>query len=122
MFEDLILRWKGRSHAIQRDRVLGALASMENVLTLHELAGFLARDSVPVAKISTAYGAVLRHAYVEVSDAEVYAVCMGGDKEAMGEVIESMTRLLAMALPTTAEKPGRRKSEKRGARQADHQA
>lgn len=69
IFSDVRLEWGEAAFTITADRVLGAIAVVEDHITLGDLG---ARKSLPLAKISMAYGAVLRYAGAKVSDDEVY--------------------------------------------------
>lgn len=72
-FEEVQLSWKGKSYAIAADNVLMAIAKIEDVLTLGELATCMANRRLPLAKLAAAFGILLRHAGAEVSNDEVYS-------------------------------------------------
>jgi hypothetical protein len=72
IFEEVRLAWSGTELVIPADRVLRAIAAVEDVLTLGELGRCMVAGTLPLARISMAYGALLRHAGAKVSDEEVY--------------------------------------------------
>ena len=72
IFDDVQLGWKDTDYVIPANRVLRAIAAIEDVIELHELSGYIQGQKISFAKISMAYAAVLRVAGVDVSDDEVY--------------------------------------------------
>lgn len=97
MFAPIKLQWQGRAYEIPANRVLMAIAEAEEVLTLDELQRFAARGTAPTAKLSMAYGRLLRFAGATVADDEVFAGMLTGDQ---GEVAAAATSaLLALMLP-----------------------
>lgn len=77
-FEDIRLQWAGKDYVIPARRELGAIARVEDVLTLNEVQRFSARGAVPTAKIAMAFGSLLRYAGATFTDEEVYAGMFGG--------------------------------------------
>jgi len=98
-FEDIRLQWAGSDYVIRANRVLGAIARIEDVVTLNELQRFGARGTAPMAKIAMAYGAVLRYAGAKVTDEEVYAGMFGATGTSADAVVESISALVAMMVP-----------------------
>lgn len=96
-FDDIKLAWDGRTYTIPSRAVMGAIARVEDVVTLEELRQYTQRRAVPLAKISMAYGAVLRYAGADVDDEAVYASMFsdGGADRAMDAVLG----LLRLMLP-----------------------
>lgn len=97
LFDDVSLTWKGREYVIPRNRVMGAIARVEDVLTLHELLVIQTRGGTPYAKLSAAYGTVLRYAGAKVEDEDVYAGMFKA--ETSGEIGGAVVNLLHMMLP-----------------------
>lgn len=97
LFDDVKLVWKGREFIIPRNRVMGAIARVEDVLTLQELMRIQARGGTPFVKLSMAYGTVLRYAGANVDDEDVYAGMF--KLETSGEVSGAVVSLLHMMLP-----------------------
>ncbi len=98
-FEDIRLQWAEKDYTIKANRVLGAIARIEDVLTLNELQRFGARKAAPMAKIAMAYGAVLRYAGASVTDDEVYAGMFGAAGTSADAVVDSVSSLVAMMVP-----------------------
>ena len=98
VFDDVELPWKDRTHILPARKMMGAVARIEDVLTLRELAAFEGRRTVPVGRYAQAYGAVLRYAGVPVTDEDVYAV-MHADEAGMTAVTDAVNHLMLMMLP-----------------------
>lgn len=94
IFEPVKLRWQGAEYDIPANKVLRALAVVESVITLQELPQDNTR--VPLAKISMAYGALLRFAGARVTDDEVY-LSMWGENGA--DPITAVNGIIALMLP-----------------------
>lgn len=69
LFESVEIVWKGKSYTIPPNKVLRAIAKIEDVITLQHLSN---QDAVPMAKVALAFAALLRFAGARVSDDEVY--------------------------------------------------
>ncbi len=98
VFEPVALEWLGKEHRIPADNVLRGIAKVEEVITLPQLVAYELRDSVPVAHLSMAYGALLRHAGAEVKDEEVYASIFGNGPN-QAHAMAMVTALLATMIP-----------------------
>jgi hypothetical protein len=72
VFDDIALGWAGKKYVIPARKVLGAIARIEEVMTLQELLRFVQDGNFPMAKIARAYAYVLRYAGAEITDEEVY--------------------------------------------------
>lgn len=113
VFDDVQLAWNGKDFAIPSNRVLGAIARIEEHITLPELAGYAERGTAPLAKLAQAYGAVLRFAGATVSDDDVYLGMFGaagGDKQS--SIVIALQHLMQMMVPNAErlkgnEKPGK---------------
>lgn len=97
IFEDIKLSWKGQTVLIPARSVLGAIARIEEVITLNELSRHAQSASAPLARIAMAYGRVLRYAGVQVDDDEVYAGMFGGT-ESHELVAAAISSLLSMMI------------------------
>lgn len=98
MFEPLILTWKGNEYRVEPDRILMCIASVEDILTLAELSNYTSsRMTIPMAKLSMAFGRILRFAGANVTDQEVYKEVMKGDSAAAVNLM--VTTLLQMMVP-----------------------
>jgi hypothetical protein len=97
VFQDIELGWNGKQFTIPANRVMGAIARIEEVVTLVELQRCNEANKAPIAKLCMAFGAVLRYAGCMVDDDEVYAGLFEDGKT--GNVMESLTVILAMMVP-----------------------
>lgn len=97
MFQPVELVFKDQTYTIPANKVLGAIASVESIITLGELQVFAARRAAPVAKMAMAFGALLRYAGAAVTDQDVAEhVFSGGDQ---GKVIDAIANLLLLMIP-----------------------
>jgi hypothetical protein len=92
------LGWRDETFVIPARRMMGAIAAIEDVITLHELQLFAARKTAPMAKLAMAYGAVLRYAGASIADDDVYAGMLEGGQSATGVAI-AISGLLEMMVP-----------------------
>lgn len=98
VFENIELKWEGKVYAIPSNRMMGALARLEEVITLGEMRDFAIRKAAPIAKMSMAYGALLRYAGGVVTDDEVYLKMAEGSEVSILDVIKNV--LLLMVPPS----------------------
>lgn len=104
MFQPVELVWKDQTYTIPANKVLGAIASVESIITLGELQAFAIKRAAPLAKMSMAYGALLRYAGAAVTDADVAEhVFTGGDQ---GKVIDAIGNLLLLMIPPRLREDG----------------
>lgn len=57
-FDAITLAWAGSEYAIPANRVMGAIARIEDVVTLEELGRYGERGTMPIAKLAMAWGFV----------------------------------------------------------------
>lgn len=98
IFNPVPIGWEGQDYVIAAERVMGAIAVIENVVTLHELQRFAARGTAPMATLAMAYGAVLRYAGARVTDEQVYAGMLGPGAKAP-DIGAAIAGLLQMMIP-----------------------
>ncbi len=113
-FDDVRLEWSGKEYIIRKDRVLGAIARIEDVVTMAELQRFWDRGTAPMAKIAMAYGAVLRYAGAKVTDDEVYVGMFGSGGTPADSVVTSVTHLIEMMVPKSAREEVEKKKPSAG--------
>jgi hypothetical protein len=97
IFDDIRLKWDGAEYVIPHNRVLRALAAVEEVATFEELSGFAARRTAPLAKIAMAYGVLLRFAGANVTDEDVYQGMFANGGATMAQTVSAV---LAMMIPS----------------------
>lgn len=101
VFEDIHLSWGGKNYLIRSNRVMGAIARIEDVLTIPDLKRYLDRNDAPLAKIAMAFGSVLRYAGAKVEDDEVYqSMLMDGEQASVATT--AIEVLLMMMVPKSA--------------------
>ena len=97
VFDDIRLNWQGTDYVIPANKVMGAIARIEDIITLTEIYEASQRRSVKFSRVASAYAAVLRYAGVQVSDEQVY---LGLFKDNTAAVVNAaLAGLLQMMLP-----------------------
>jgi len=101
VFTDIELEWGGRVWTIKAHRVMGALARIEQHITLAELQDYSQRGTAPLVRLSMAYGDALRYAGARVSDDDIYEQALNGG-DAQDTVMQAVMMLMQMMLPASA--------------------
>lgn len=100
IFAEVTLSWKGREHVIPPDRMMGAIAVVEEGITLIELHMAQMTGRIPLAKVSMAYARVLRYAGAVARDDEVYnALFSKADNPDKVNSLRAMETLLLLMVP-----------------------
>lgn len=114
VFEDVKLSWAGKGYTIPANRMLEAIARIEDHVTLVEITRhFQQRGSVPLARLALAFHAVLEFAGADarIRADDVYAGMFAGSDEQVA-ALGAVTTLLGMMVPAGAQKatalPGKR--------------
>lgn len=98
-FESVDFEWHGKTYTIPANRMMEAIARVEDHLTLTQLQRAQEGGGIPLAKLALAFAAVLRFAGVrEITADEVYEGMFGGD-EIAASIATSIAVLLAMMIP-----------------------
>lgn len=100
VFQPIKLEWKGEPFTVPADRVMGAIAVIEDVVTLKEIYEAGAKGKVKLSRIASAYGALLRYAGAKVEDDEVYEGMFAVDSGKAAAA--AVTSLLSMMVPPNA--------------------
>lgn len=97
IFDDIKLAWGDKEYVIPANRVMGAIATIEETITVSELVMMQGRK-VKLSRLAEAYAAVLRYAgAVEVTPDDVYeGMFTGGGAAPIGAAVAT---LVAIALP-----------------------
>lgn len=101
VFSDIELEWESKVFTIPSNRVMKAIALIEETITLGEFQAFALRGTAPLAKLCMAYGSVLRFAGARVTDDEVYDAAFSGEK-AQVSMMAAIMNLMKMMLPAQA--------------------
>lgn len=103
VFEAIHLTWNGKDYTIPPDNVLQAIAKIEDVLTLGQIATFINDGKLPLAKLAICTARLLRHAGVEVRDEAVYAAMFSGaGRELQQRALGWAMTLYRMMIPPEA--------------------
>lgn len=100
IFQDVTLEWNGEAFTVPSDRVLGAIAIVEEQITFPQLLAALANERAPLVAISKAFAGVLRYAGANVSDEDVYRGMFDGAVQ--DQTVASINTLLVMMVPPDA--------------------
>lgn len=100
LFKDITLEWRGNEFVIPHNKVMKAIAIVENVITLHELMGFETRGTMPMAKLAMAYSALLSYAGADATEEDVYSAMFVG--KGLGAIREAITSLVLLMAPPSA--------------------
>jgi len=98
MFDEIKLAWGGRDYVIAPNRVLGAIAAVEEHITMVELMRHVVAGTTPVARLAFAHTALLNYAGVQVGSDEVYEWLIGDPNELM-RLSDCLNTILAMMMP-----------------------
>lgn len=95
-FETVNLTWKGKAYRIAPDRVMRAIAVVEEKVTLSELVEMQSTNRIKISVLAEAYANLLRYAGAEVKDAEVYRgmFANAGDAQAAHAAVEGLFKIL----------------------------
>jgi len=97
-FDDVTFQWAGVSYTIPANKMMGAIARIEDHVTMPELQRFGERGAVPLSRLAGAFASVLRYAGANVVHEDVYAAMFAGAEKQM-EVAEAVSLLMAMMVP-----------------------
>ena len=107
MFQPITVSWKAESYTIPPDGVLRAIAAIEDVITLGELARDSETGTIRFTRIAKAWGALLRHLGSKVSDDDVYAELFSGNlvevKERISLSVSTLIAMMVVIVPPQAE-------------------
>jgi hypothetical protein len=98
VFTDIEMVWAGNVYTIKSTRVMGAIAQIEDVLTFSEIAAFMRRETIPMARLCQAYAVALKYAGAKVTGEMIYQAVYAETEKQM-VVLKAITGLLALALP-----------------------
>lgn len=111
IFEDVTLKWgeadrdgKRKEYKIPSNKIMMAIAAIEQHITLAELGSIISTKHMPVAKVACAYGALLRYAGCQVTDEEVYGDLFSKTNSGLdtGAMVGIVMGLLALMIPPSS--------------------
>jgi hypothetical protein len=98
VFTDIEMVWAGKTYTIKSHRIMGLIAQVEDVITFDEIAKFMRRETVPMARLCEAYAVALKYAGAKVTGETIYQTVYA-ETEKQVVVLKAITALLAMGLP-----------------------
>lgn len=110
IFEPVRFEWQGRQYVIPPDRVMRAIAMVENHITINELGAATSGGNIKFTKIADAYAAVLNYAaslheemrqLPPVQPEEVYDSLFSTDEAQRISKTSAVTGLLMLMVPTS---------------------
>lgn len=105
IFEEVVLVWGDKEYRIPPTGpggVLQAIAAVEEVISMGELGQAAATRDYPIAKMSKAFGRLLRFAGAKVEDDEVYAGMFDDAKDMPRRVMDTLHTLQLLMIPPKA--------------------
>lgn len=99
IFEEVRLAWGGQDCVIPPDQLMTVIAKIEEVITMAELSRAVERNALPHAKLAIAFGRVLRHGGVRVTDEEVYNGMLAPGQDQKMRAMSALNALLTLMLP-----------------------
>ena len=102
-FQQVTLGWDGKDYTIEPKRVMGAIALVEEVVTLQELSNYsLRREAPKLSKLAKAYSSLLKYAGCEDAlTEEVYAFLFERDGSGQIQTTQVIYGLLSLMVPPT---------------------
>jgi hypothetical protein len=100
IFQPVIIGWNGEDFTIPANKVLGAIAVVEELVTFPELVAMMESGRPRLLLIARAYAGVLRYAGATVTDEETYAGMFNGTQQQ--QIAEAINALLVMMVPPSA--------------------
>ena len=100
VFREVRLSWKDQEFVIKPNEVMGAIAKVEEIITLQELFDFYQKGNAPLAKLAIAFTAVLTYAGAKVSEDQVYEAMFNRDGQ--NSMVASINTLLSMMIPPSS--------------------
>lgn len=101
IFEVISLTWKGEEYKIEPNRVMGAIASIEEYVTLKELHESGGKGTLKLAALAQGYAAVLQYAGATVTADEVYA-SMFEKGSGRDMIVGAVNGLISMMVPPSS--------------------
>lgn len=105
MFAPIEIKWNGESFSVPSNRVMMAIATVEEVVTMFELIEWRIKGRPSLSRMSMAYGALLRFAGCQITDEEVFSACFEKMSEGDGDVMLTLYALLNYMIPQGKEPP-----------------
>jgi hypothetical protein len=103
IFSSFDFAWDGADYSIPSDRIMGAIATVEDCMTMAEIHEMLSSPrKLKVARVARVWGELLRYAGAPVTDEQVYAGMFGGAKDQASRVVVSLYSLLKLMVPESA--------------------
>jgi hypothetical protein len=102
MFEKVTLNWEGRDYVIPADKVMEAVAIIEEIIGLPELSVALSTGRPPMARIAKAYAALLAYAGVNGITQEAVYAGMFDAGEMKTRIHAAVTGLMQIMIPPDA--------------------
>jgi hypothetical protein len=104
MFQTVEITWRDEHYVIPPDKVLPAIAVLEQYVTMGDLARDAKTGSFRLALIAGAWGALLRHLGSKATDDEVYVELFHGKQEEVkAKIFVAVNTLLVLMVPPQAE-------------------
>lgn len=110
IFQPVHLTWDGETYTIPSNRVLGAIAIIEDHTTFGELVTSVQQGRVKVTMLANIWAALLTYAGLPIASDEVYAGLYEGDIKT--QIVDSVNTLMVLMIPPGVMAAEQRKGDK----------
>lgn len=98
IFEPVTVSWEGVDYVLPGGEILRTIARVEDVITMVQITRSIENRDLPLAKISQAYGILLRACGARVSDEDVYERMFKGD-DLQAVALRAVVTLQSLMIP-----------------------
>lgn len=99
MFQDIKFQWAGKTYTLPARKSLGAIALVENTITLQELAQYSKNGLAPRGKLAIAFGDLLRYCGADVENEDIYYDMFGDEGKIIENVGTAVATLMQLMIP-----------------------
>jgi hypothetical protein len=101
IFDPFKFEWKGKAVVITPDRRMGAIATVEDFITLDDIAKGMKRRTFALGKLAEAWAALLNYVGMAATSEEVYSDFFA-NPEAQSSALLAASSLLVLMVPPSA--------------------
>lgn len=113
VFDSFKFKWEGAEYEVPSDRIFGAIARVEEHVSLGELYAMIDNyRAVKNTQLAAAYSALLGYVGKPTSRESIYAVIFPADSDARVNTINAITGLLQLMIPDKVKKDAVAAAEK----------
>jgi hypothetical protein len=99
IFEEVTIAWNGREYKIPPTQVMQAIARVEDIISLAQMAKAQLSGDIPFVKLSRAFATLLRCAGAAVEDDEIYAALFASPEAVASNSLTAISTLQMLMIP-----------------------